>query len=264
MAGSRGPEGKPGGFQSLETALRKTGDPNDLKRAGVIADILEERGTDIALPPRIVTVHEKILRPILKFADQDRESLEKQGLMVLEFNGESVKSLLKKGFSFWSTLGLDGRRELLEQTARRSQVAVDPRQPLLSQSTRCTYYQQLGLLNRYSDQYRSMPGVEVVIGDVPDYAELAFAYFNATNGEALFREFYTRTHTYFEKEHETLKVMERFGTMVGEQHKLPYMFGDPVPEYYYNLGVSQCFDTIDYDTLGLLPLVVPRGWASLR
>lgn len=132
------------------------------------------------------------------FSDEAREALEAEGYKIYLLTGQSIRSLREGGKKFWSTWHRD-YPEFEGKTSRLSEVAInpDPDRFFLPNSNNKTLEQQLRMVEKFSKQLRGrerLSGVEAVVGEAPDYAELAFAYLKAT-GQYLFGESYDSRYT---------------------------------------------------------------------
>jgi hypothetical protein len=181
-------------MQWLEGELIKTGDKQDALFAKQIAIVREFRG-DIPLPTASV---EAPKAEVARFSPEQRFSLQEKGYRFYELTGQSIASLREQGKPFWSTWHKD-YPEFAALTSRHSEVAIDPKKLFIPRSNNKTLEQQLEAVAKYSDSL-GIQGVEAILGEVPDYTELAFAHFDKT-GERLFGEKYdynyTRTQTRF-------------------------------------------------------------------
>lgn len=181
-------------MQWLEGELRKTGDKQDKINADLIAAMREHRGDDIPLPTTQPTETEK--PEIQRFSQEQREALRKEGYVVYELTGQSIADLREQGKPFWSTWH-KSHPEFEALTSRHSEVAINPKQLFLPDSNNKTLRQQQAMIGRFSFFFGStISGVKAVLGEVPDYVELAFL---SPEKQRLFGEKngynYTRTQT---------------------------------------------------------------------
>lgn len=179
-------------MQWLEGELRKTGDRQDELFAKQIAIIRDFRG-DIPLPSQSA---ETELPEIQRFSDEQKEALKKEGYVVYELTGQSITSLREQGKPFWSDWHKD-YPDFEALASRRSEVAINPQKLFLRDSNNKTLAEQLALVAKFStDISVKVPGVEAVLGEMPDYAQLAFL---SPEKQRLFGEKngynYTRTQT---------------------------------------------------------------------
>lgn len=116
-------------------------------------------------------------------------NLQKKNISSILITGQSIKTLKDAGRPFWSTWHKDYPNFEASQS-RLSEVAINPNQLYLPKSNSKTLDQQLEMVIRLSqDISRKVPGVEAVIGEAPDYVELAFTYLDTT-GKRLFGKDY--------------------------------------------------------------------------
>lgn len=103
-----------------------------------------------------------------------------------ELKGHSIASLRAIGKSFYADW--DNKfPEFQNLASRRMQVAFNPDRPFLPDSNCKTLDQQLLMVQRANQQLSHIvPGVEMVILETPEYAELLHDYFEKT-GERLFK-----------------------------------------------------------------------------
>lgn len=164
--------------------------------------ILENAGVKDPGMPATSTV-EKQSTPeapveIKRFSQEAREALEKQGFVIYGLTGQSLKTLRDSGRKFWT----DWHKELPDFEAlgsMRSEVAIIPSKLFLPESNNKTLLQQEAMVEELSQEVgKKVQGVKAIIGEAPDYEELAFAHLDATK-EYLFGEEdyynYARTKT---------------------------------------------------------------------
>lgn len=153
-----------------------------------IARVLREQYGDIPLNHQ--TAETTIA--IKKFTDEQKDALKKIGYTAIyPLSGQSIKGLRESGRKFWSTWFKD-YPDFENLTSRHSEVAINPNKLFLPNSNNKTLEQQEKLVEKISTQLRGRQrilGVEVIIGEAPDYTELAFLHLDAT-GERLFGEKY--------------------------------------------------------------------------
>lgn len=162
-------------MQHLENELRRTGDP---------------RKQVVKTPETLVEIK--------RFSQEQKEALEKEGYLVYGLTGQSIKTLRDEGRRFWSLWN----KELPDFEAlgsMHSEVAINPNKPFLPKSNNKTLAQQEDMVGKFSEELgKKVKGVKAIIGQAPDYAELAFAHLDATK-EYLFGEKdnydYARTKT---------------------------------------------------------------------
>lgn len=136
---------------------------------------------------------------IKRFSAEQKEALEKQGYVIYGLTGQSIKTLRDNGRKFWSTW----HNELPDFEAlgsMHSEVAINPNKLFLPKSNNKTLAQQEEMVGKFSKELgkKVVKGVKAVIGQAPDYVELAFAHLDSTK-EYLFGEKdnydYARTKT---------------------------------------------------------------------
>ncbi len=164
-------------MQHLENELRRAGDPRKQAFADVIAGIHKSLGSDI--PLSFVATPEKQLE-IKRFSNEQKEALKKEGYLNYALTGQSVKSLRDSGHKFCS----DWHKSLPDLEAlgsMQSEVAINPDKLFLPKSNNKTLVQQEKMVEKFSQELeKKVPGVKAIIGQVPDYAELAFKHLNTT------------------------------------------------------------------------------------
>lgn len=133
---------------------------------------------------------------IRKFSDKTKDVLKKEGYLVYQLTGQSIKSLREAGKPFWSTWHRD-YPDFENLTSRLSEVAInpDPKKFFLPKSNNKTLTEQERMIEDYSKQLaKKVVGVKAILGEAPDYAELAFAHLDAI-GEYLFGKKYNYDYT---------------------------------------------------------------------
>jgi len=166
----------------LEGELRKNGDIFDDLLADQIADRIESKG-DIPLPKKEIPVTQR-------FSERARESLENQGMMIYELSGQSISTLRDMGYPFFSTWH-QGNEELEKMNSISSEVAINPDLLFFPGSNDKTFDEQV---DQVINSLSATPDSITVLGQAPDYLELAFLHFKAT-GERLFGEKYDYLYT---------------------------------------------------------------------
>jgi hypothetical protein len=123
--------------------------------------------------PQSVVASEAKKDEIQRFSPEQREALEEMGYKIYELTEKSIKDLREAGNSFWSTWHQGQDFEGLKSI--RSEVAVDPSRLFLPGSDNKTLSEQESLVAKFSKNISAkIPGVKAIIGEVSDYAELAF------------------------------------------------------------------------------------------
>jgi len=200
-----------------------------------MAHVLRSHFGDVPLPSGEASVEVK------RFSPEARQTLEKEGYLIYQLTGQSIKSLRKAGRKFWSTWHED-YPDLEALTSRQSEVAINPKQLFLPDSNRKTLAEQEAMVAEFSRELtQKVEGVEAIIGEVADYGELAFSHLDATS-EYLFGEKhnfdYARTKT---------QAAGSYVALVG-------LF-DPVD----GLGVSSWRCGYGSDDVWAVPLVMPKS-----
>ncbi len=157
-------------------------------------DLLETYG-DVPLP-----LSREKLSEENKFSPEAREALAKKGFLIYSLKGKSIKQLINEGEQFVSSWH-QTYPDFEEKTTEVREVAIDPNKPFLWDSSGRTIGRQEAMIREYSgDLSRQIGGVMAVIGEAPEYAEVAFAHLKATQ-ERLFGKKngfnYARTKTLF-------------------------------------------------------------------
>ncbi len=128
---------------------------------------------------------------VVQFSEEARTGLENEGYRVYTLTGQSIKDLREARKPFWSTWHEGYDFEALP--SRLSEVAFNPEKLFLPNSNRKTLSEQEALIAKFSEGLSKgknrIPGVEAVMGEAPDYVELAFTHLQET-GDRLFGEKY--------------------------------------------------------------------------
>lgn len=160
--------------------------------AAKIAEGLIDQFGDIPLPPPEAPVEVK------KFSIEQREALKKEGYLIYVLTGQSIKTLRDSGRRFWSTWNKQFP-DLEALGSMQSEVAIDPDRLFLPGSNNKTLKQQEDMVEEFSQELgKKVPGVKAIIGQVPDYVELAFRHLDATKNYLFGTKYnydYTRTKT---------------------------------------------------------------------
>lgn len=140
---------------------------------------------------------EKLVK-IQSFPIETQQALKKEGFLIYPLTGQSMKSLKEAGKKFWSTWH-KAYSDFEALSSRLSQVAINPQKLFLPDSNRKSLSKQEEMVANFSQELsRKIKGVKAIIGEAPDYIELAFAHLETT-GEYLFGEkynyHYARTKT---------------------------------------------------------------------
>lgn len=135
---------------------------------------------------------------IKKFSIEQREALEKEGYLIYELTGISIKNLRSSGRKFWSTWH-NSLQNFEALASMRSEVAINAKNPFLQKSNNKTLAQQKEMISIFSEELKNrIPDVQAIIGNASDYAELTFKHLDASKNN-LFRKkpsyYNTRTKT---------------------------------------------------------------------
>lgn len=140
---------------------------------------------------------------IKRFTQEEREVLAKEGLRaVYTLSGETIQMQKDAGRRFWYIASSDSG-QLLSVQSMFSEVAFDPRPSkfFLPKSNNSTLDQQLEMIAEYSHNLQRKLGtqtVEAVIGEAPDYTQIAFAHLDVTRKRLFGSDYnynYARTKT---------------------------------------------------------------------
>lgn len=176
---------------------------------------------------------------IKRFSKEAREVLEKQGYVIYGLTGQSLKTLRDSGRKFWSTW----HKELPDFEAlgsMHSEVAINPNNPFLPKSNNKILAQQEEMVEKFSQELgKKVPGIKAIIGQAPDYEELAFVHLDATR-EYLFgaKDNYDYARTKTPTSHSHVASVGHF-------------LAD------HGLRVSHWRDAFGHDHVPAAPLVVP-------
>lgn len=159
------------------------------------ASVAKTRGIDTF---QAVPVPEALKPEITPFTSEQITLLTKEGLLTDYSNtGQTLASLREAGNPFWSTWHKD-YPDFEALASKRSAVAFNPDNPFLPKSNK-TLDQQLEMIERFNRELQQrVPGVMAILGEAPDYAELAFAHLKKTGRYLFGKEHgynYTRTQT---------------------------------------------------------------------
>lgn len=131
----------------------------------------------------------ELLVEVKRFSPEARQALEKKGYLIYQLTGQSIKSLREAGKSFCSTWHKD-YPDFETLPSRHSEVAINPNQLFLPGSNWKTLPEQEVAVAGFSHRLnQNVKEAEAIIGEAPDYVELAFVHLNAT-GEYLFGKKY--------------------------------------------------------------------------
>lgn len=160
-----------------------------------MARVLREQYGDLPLVSG--QIKEAKAKEIKRLTDEQKEALKRLGLSeVIPFSGRSIKVWREEGKPFWSTWHQEPQfAEFESMSSMLSEVAINPNQLFLPGSNRKTLKEQEEMVEKFSrDLAKKVPGVKAIIGEAPDYVELAFQHLDKT-GEYLFGKKYNYDYT---------------------------------------------------------------------
>lgn len=155
---------------------------SDIEKSRQQERALGSRPGHLVLRQAIASLEESQKTPveIKRFSQEAREALEKQGLVIYGLTGQSIKTLRDSGRKFWSRWHED-LPDFEALGSMYSEVAINPNKLFLPESNNKTLSQQEDMVEKFSKELgKKVQGVKAIIGQAPDYAELAFAHFDAT------------------------------------------------------------------------------------
>ncbi len=145
------------------------------------------------------TAGAEVIQKVQRFSKEAILGLTKEGYnKIYPLSGQSIKSLREQGRKFWSIWHKDNLAfESLR--SRLSEVTINPNRLFLPDSNYRSLDYQEAQIQEFSRQLcRKVPDIKVILGEMPDYMELAFLHLDATD-ERLFGAKYgnrsTRTKT---------------------------------------------------------------------
>lgn len=128
------------------------------------------------------------------FSEAEKKALKREGLVVYPLVGLSIQDQKNAGQQFWYII--DAGEKFLTMSSRATEVAFnpDPKKFYLPGSNNKTLDQQIAMIQEYSDDLQKrlkLQSAEAIMGEAPDYVELIFTHFDATNKrERLFGQKY--------------------------------------------------------------------------
>ncbi len=147
---------------------------------------LESRNNDTS--PAIESQSE-----VKKFSPEAREALEQKGFTIYVLTGKSINIHKKEGKKFRSTWVLDENDPFNDLRSVVSEVAINTDQLFIPGSNDKTLAEQEELVDNQSREL-GIDGVRTIIGEAPDYIDLAFSHFDSTGGH-LFGEKESNNYT---------------------------------------------------------------------
>jgi len=131
---------------------------------------------------------EKLVK-IQSFPIETQRALRKEGFLIYPLTGQSMKSSREAGEKFLTTWH-KAYPDFEALTSRLNQLAINPQNLFLPDSNKKTLSKQEEMVAVFSQEIsRRIKGVRAIIGEAPDYIELAFAHLKET-GEYLFGKKY--------------------------------------------------------------------------
>lgn len=117
---------------------------------------------------------------IKRFSAKQKEALKNLGFVIYGLTGQSIETLRDNGRRFW--LEWHRRHPDFEALgAMRSEVAINPSKLFLPKSGGKTLYNQERMVGKLSRELGNrVTGVKAIIGQAPDYVELAFRHLDST------------------------------------------------------------------------------------
>lgn len=172
----------------LEGEFNKIGKPGMAKIAAGMLKELKAQGIkdipfpSVSTPSETQTVAKTPEAPveIKRFSQEQREALEKQGFVIYGLTGQSIKTLRDAGRKFRSAWH-NAFPDFEALGSMHSEVAINPNKPFLPNSSNKTLARQEDMVGKFSEELgKKVKGVKAIIGQAPDYAELAFAHLDST------------------------------------------------------------------------------------
>ncbi len=173
-----------------------------------------------------------------EFSAEAREGLERRGFAIYSLTGQSMQSLRDAGGKIefhWES----SYPEVVSLPSMHSEVALDPNQIILPNSNNKSLKDQHELVRDYSlGLWRDVRDVKAIIGQVPDYLDLTFAYLE-------------RTLSSLRGEDSGIAV--RTATPTDNEHTV--VIGGPRDDG--TLSATPWYDSAKYEFAHVIPLVVP-------
>lgn len=170
---------------------QKTGDKKAEAQALALASTLKAFKMDGFRDVPLPTPEQRVRRA---FTEEEKKALAKEGITaVYPLTGETIADQREKGRKFWYIAESDNN-SLVAVHSLRGDVAIDPRPNkfFLPKSNNLTLDQQMEMVAEFSHKLQrrlKTDSVEAIMGQAPDYTELAFSHLDATS-ERLFGEKY--------------------------------------------------------------------------
>lgn len=190
-------------LERLAKEFKKAGHPEIAEGASVLARFARKLRAPETFDLQTTSEKPNLKTPeapveIKRFSQEAREALEKQGFVIYGLTGQSIRSLRDSGHKFLSTW-YKGLPDFEALGSMHSEVAINPNKPFLPKSNNKTLTQQEEMVGKFSEELgKKIKGVKAIIGQAPDYVELAFVHQDSTK-EYLFgaknNYHYARTKT---------------------------------------------------------------------
>lgn len=135
---------------------------------------------------RLVSVTPEGSHGMRRFSIEQKEALEQEGYVFYGLTRQSIKTLRDNGHKFhWGTSDIVLQEQgfnldFLSLRSMHSEVAIKPNELYLPDSDTKVFSDQVVMVDRFSQELRNkVSGVKAVIGELSDYAELAYAHLDA-------------------------------------------------------------------------------------
>jgi len=190
---------------------------------------------------------------IKRFSMEQKEALQKEGYFIYDLTGQSIKTLKDSGHGFWS-MWHNSLPDFEAIRSMRSEVAINPNKLFLSESNNKGLDQQGEMVNKFSNELgKKIQGVKAIIGDTPDYAELAFKHLELTKNNLFRKKFgrydYLSTRTKTFTNDSSVATVSCFPTGTNPLG----LFGlGP-----FGLSIGEWFADGGLENLYVIPLIVP-------
>lgn len=142
---------------------------------------LREQYGEVPLPLTIpYRFTERGKADIVRFNPEARKRLEESGFKIFSLTGHTIATLEDAGAKFEFGKRVDPSIKNL--TSRFSEVAINPYRLFIPYTVDAQWREQVRLIGGFSKKItKKIGGIEVVVGGAPDWAELTYAYLDATN-----------------------------------------------------------------------------------
>ncbi|OGZ34977.1 MAG: hypothetical protein A2815_01055 [Candidatus Portnoybacteria bacterium RIFCSPHIGHO2_01_FULL_40_12b] len=133
-------------------------------------------------------VHSPEKIKVERFSEEQREALQKEGYSFFTLRGLSMKDFVNEGKKILGYEDGDIERSILALAAypsMMSEVAIKLGNLYLPRSNMCSLEDKTEMVRRFSEEYlnKIIPGVKAIIGQIPDYLDIGFQHFDATEGK---------------------------------------------------------------------------------